>query len=114
MNANYTASATASIVTPAFTVPAGGATLDLSYYIDTEAPSGGADFGSIRLLDASDDSPLAGGEIAADLQGISVMWINGSFPLPAAANGLEVRSSSVSRVTPIPLPSLVSTLMMSS
>ncbi len=91
MNANYTASATASIVTPAFTVPAGGATLDLSYYIDTEAPSGGADFGSIRLLDASDDSPLAGGEIAADLQGISVMWINGSFPLPAAANGLEVK-----------------------
>jgi hypothetical protein len=91
MNDNYTASATASLITPAFTVPAGGATLNLSQYVDTEAASGGGDFGSIRLLNAADDTPLAGGDVAPDLQGIPDDWSNASFPLPEAANGLEVK-----------------------
>lgn len=91
VNANYTASAIASLVTPAFTVPAGGATLKFSQYIDTEAASGGGDFGSIRLLNAADNTPLVGGEVAPDLQGITELWSNRSLALPAAANGLEVK-----------------------
>lgn len=91
MNADYTASATASLITPAFTVPAGGATLNFSQYVDTESESDGGDFGSIRLLDATDDTPLAGGDVAPDLQGISETWTNESLPLPEAANGLEVK-----------------------
>lgn len=87
----YTASAIASLITPAFTVPAEGARLKFSQYIDTEAPAAGGDFGSIRLLNASDNSPLAGGEVVADIQGISEEWTNESLTLPAAANGLEVK-----------------------
>ena len=91
INANYTNSALASLVTPAFTVPTGGATLNFSQFIDTEAATGGQDFGSIRLLNAADDSPLAGGEVATDLQGTSAQWTSESLPLPAAANGLELK-----------------------
>jgi hypothetical protein len=91
MNGNYTASAIASLVTPAFTVPAGGATLKFSQYIDTEVATGGGDFGSIRLLNAADNTPLLGGDVSADIQGISELWSSKSLPLPAAANGLEVK-----------------------
>jgi hypothetical protein len=91
MNGNYTSNAEASLVTAAFTVPDSGATLDFSQYIDTELASGGGDFGSIRLLNAADDSVLAGGDVATDLQGISETWTSQSLPLPAAANGLSVK-----------------------
>lgn len=91
MNAMYGNSASASLVTPAFTVPAGGATLTLEYYIDTEEMADGQDFGTIRLLNAADDTPLVGGDVAADLQGVTEAWISGTFSLPAAANGLEVK-----------------------
>jgi hypothetical protein len=91
MNGNYTASAIASLITPAFTVPAGGATLKFSQYIDTEVASGGGDFGSIRLLNAADNTPLLGGDVSADIQGISELWSSKSLPLPATANGLEVK-----------------------
>lgn len=86
----YTGSAVATLVTPAFTVPAGGARLDFSQYIDTETPPSG-DLGSIRLLNASDDSPLAGGAVATDLEGITETWTSESLALPAVANGLEVK-----------------------
>jgi hypothetical protein len=90
MIGNYTASAVATLVSSAFTVPAGGAILNFSQYIDTEAaPSG--DLGSIRLLNASDDTPLAGGEVATGLEGFTEAWSEESLPLPAAANGLEVK-----------------------
>ncbi len=82
MNGTYTAAATASLISPAFTVPAGGATLGFSRYIDTELASGGGDFGSIRLLDAADNTPLAGGGISTNLQGDSLAWTNESIPLP--------------------------------
>lgn len=92
INGNYTNSAGASLVTSSFTVPPGGATLTLSYYIDTELETGGEDFGTIRLLNAADDTPLAGGDVATGLQGVSETWLmNQSLPLPAAANGLEVK-----------------------
>ena len=90
MNGDYTASAVASIITKAFTVPASGATLSFSQYIDTEtAPSG--DLGSIRLLNAGDDSVLAGGDVATGLEGITEAWSSQTLPLPAAANGLSVK-----------------------
>jgi hypothetical protein len=87
---DYSASAVASLITKAFTVPAGGATLSFSQYIDTEAPTSG-DLGSIRLLDAVNDSVLAGGDIAMNLEGITVSWTDESLALPAAANGLSVK-----------------------
>jgi hypothetical protein len=91
INSNYTASAIASLVTPAFTVPAGGAVLTFNQYIDSGAASGGGDFGSVRLLNAADDTPLAGGVVIADIQGISMQWSSESQVLPAAANGLAVK-----------------------
>ena len=91
MNADYTDSAAASLVSPAFTVPAGGATLKFSQYIDTELPSGGGDFGSIRLLNAADNTPLTGGGVTGNLEGVSGTWTNQSIILPAAANGLQVK-----------------------
>jgi hypothetical protein len=91
INANYTPSAITSLVTPAFTVPAAGASLQFNRYIDTEAPTGGGDFGSVRLLNASDNTPLAGGDVLADIQGIAEEWVSQSLALPAAANGLEVK-----------------------
>jgi hypothetical protein len=65
--------------------------LKFSQYIDTEADTGGGDFGSIRLLNAADNTPLAGGVVASDIQGISGLWSSKSLPLPAAAKGLEVK-----------------------
>jgi len=91
ITAPYTASATASLVSPAFTVPAGGATLNFNLYIDTEiSPSG--DVGSIRLLNASDDSVLVGGGVTTtNLEGVTEEWAAQSLPLPEAASGLEVK-----------------------
>jgi hypothetical protein len=92
INANTTNSAGCSLVSPAFTVPAGGATLTLSYYIDTEAASGGQDFGTIRLLNAADGTPVAGGVVAASLEGITTAWLPAQvIALPAAANGLSLK-----------------------
>jgi hypothetical protein len=88
---NYTASAEASLVTKAFTVPASGATLKFSQYIDTELAAGGGDFGSIRLLNAGDNSVLAGGDVATALEGTTEAWSSKTLPFPAAANGLEVK-----------------------
>jgi hypothetical protein len=90
IGANYTASAEASLVTRPFTVPATGATLKFRQYIDSEAtPSD--DLGSIRLLNAGDDTVLAGGDVATGLEGILETWTNESIPLPAVANGLSVK-----------------------
>ena len=90
IGADYTASAGASLITKAFTVPAGGATLNFSQYIDSEvAPSG--DLGSIRLLNGDDDSVLAGGDLATGLEGLLQQWTAQDIPLPAAANGLSVK-----------------------
>jgi hypothetical protein len=87
---NHTHSAVASIITKAFTVPASGATLGFSQYIDTEvSPSG--DLGSIRLLNAGDDSILIGGDVATGLEGITESWTSESIALPAVANGLSVK-----------------------
>lgn len=91
MNGSYTPAAITSLITPAFTVPAAGAVLKFSRYIDTEADSGGGDFGSVRLLNAADDTPLAGGVVIADIQGTSMLWSSESLTLPAAANGLAVK-----------------------
>lgn len=90
IGANYTGSAVASIITRAFSVPASGAVLRFSQYIDTEAPISG-DLGSIRLLNAGDDSVLAGGDVAIGLEGITETWTRETLPLPAAANGLNVK-----------------------
>lgn len=65
--------------------------MKLSQYVDTETASGGGDFGSIRLLNAADNLPLACGVVAPDLQGISEQWTSESLSLPAAAKGLEVK-----------------------
>jgi hypothetical protein len=90
IGADYTASAEASLITKAFTVPAGGATLTFSQYIDSEvAPSG--DLGSIRLLNGDDDSVLAGGDLATALEGRLQQWTIQEIPLPAAAGGLSVK-----------------------
>ena len=44
-----------------------------------------------RLLDASDDSVLPGGDVAADIEGILTTWSTETLPLPAVANGLSVK-----------------------
>jgi hypothetical protein len=90
IGANYTNPAQASLVTKAFTVPAGGATLNFSQYIDTEVtPSG--DLGAIRLLNAGDNSVLTGGDLATNLEGNLQQWTNQSIALPTVANGLSVK-----------------------
>jgi hypothetical protein len=87
---DYTPSADASLITSAFTVPATGATLSFSQYIDTEVtPSG--DVGSIRLLNAGDNSVLVGGDVALNLEGFTEEWTEESILLPAVANGLDVK-----------------------
>ena len=86
----YTAAAEASLITKAFTVPGSGATLNFSQYIDTEnAPSG--DLGSIRLLNASDNSVVAGGDVVTALEGVTEAWSRETIPLPVAANGRDVK-----------------------
>jgi len=88
INAQYTANADASLISPAFTVPETGATLAYWQYIDTE-PSPSGDVGSIRLLNASDDSFLT--DVVAGIEGITTTWSQQSVDLPEAANGLEVK-----------------------
>ena len=65
-------------------------TTDFSQYIDTELPPSG-DLGSIRLLNAGDNSVLGGGDVATSLEGITEAWSSETLPLPAAANGLSVK-----------------------
>ncbi len=90
IGADYTTSAQASLITQAFTVPANGATLNFSQYLDSEVtPSG--DLGSSRLLNANDDSILAGGDLATNLEGNLQQWTSQSIALPAVANGLSVK-----------------------
>lgn len=88
INAQYTANADASLISPAFTVPESGATLSYWQYIDTEvSPSG--DLGSIRLLNAADDTHLA--DVVTGIEGVTETWTKESVDLPAAANGLDVK-----------------------
>ena len=91
IGADYTASAEASLVTDAFTVPATGATLSFRQYIDTDLTGVPADVGSIRLLNAGDGSPLAGGDVTTNIEGATEQWSRESIALPAAANGLNVK-----------------------
>jgi len=88
---DYTASAEASLVTKAFTVPDDGATLSFSQYIDTDLDGTKTEVGSIRLLNAGDNSVLAGGDVAIELEGITEAWSSESIPLPDVANGLSVK-----------------------
>jgi hypothetical protein len=88
INAQYTSNAVASLVSPSFAVPESGATLSFWQYIDTEAfPSD--DLGSIRVLNAADDSFLA--DVVTNIEGITTTWSPQSIDLPAAANGLSVK-----------------------
>jgi hypothetical protein len=88
INAQYTANAEASLISPAFTVPESGAALSYWQYIDTEsAPSG--DLGSIRVLNAADNSFLA--NVVTNIEGTTPTWSQQSIDLPAAANGREVK-----------------------
>lgn len=88
VNGKYTANADASLITPVFTVPDGGATLVFWQYIDTEVvPSN--DSGSIRLLNAADNSVLA--DIATGITGTTEAWSQQTVDLPAAANGVAVK-----------------------
>jgi hypothetical protein len=88
---DYTASAEASLVTKAFTVPGDGATLSFSQYIDTDLDGTKTEVGSIRLLLAGDNSVLAGGDVAIELEGATEMWSSESSPLPDVADGLSVK-----------------------
>ncbi|MDB4410680.1 choice-of-anchor J domain-containing protein [bacterium] len=87
---DYTPSADASLTTSVFTVPASGATLSYSQYIDTDFPPQ-ADVGSIVVLSAATNLPLVDGDVALNIEGTSQEWTKESLPLPEAANGQEVR-----------------------
>ena len=75
---DYTPSADASLTTSVFTVPASGATLSYSQYIDTDFPPQ-ADVGSIVVLSAATNLPLVDGDVALNIEGTSQEWTKESF-----------------------------------
>ena len=72
-------SADASLTTSVFTVPASGATLSYSQYIDTDFPPQ-ADVGSIVALSAATNLPLVDGDVALNIEGTSQEWTKESLP----------------------------------
>ncbi|MFC7335959.1 Ig-like domain-containing protein [Haloferula chungangensis] len=95
LGGNYGSSADATLTSPAFAAPAGGATLSFQRFIDTEggAGDGGPDFGTIRILDADNaDAEIINGDFpVTSLEGIELGWDQLSFPLPAAALGKNIK-----------------------
>lgn len=94
LNALYGPDAAVTLTTPPIHVPAGGATLSFRQVVDIDGPTaplgGGADFATLRVLDAADDSELA--VIEALLEGSTGgSWVLYSRTLPAAAIGKSVR-----------------------
>ncbi|MBK1826577.1 LamG-like jellyroll fold domain-containing protein [Haloferula rosea] len=92
---DYTADADATLTSPAFAAPAGGATLSFQRYVDTEGDvgEGGPDFGSVRILDADNaDAEIVDGDFPiTQIEGFELGWNQLSFPLPAAALGKNIK-----------------------
>ena len=86
IDGEYAPDSTYSVVTPVISIPAGGATLRYSRYIDTD---GSGDFGWIRILDADNGDALL--DESGMLEGIGVEWSAETYPIPAAANGLDIK-----------------------
>lgn len=90
---DYTLDASATLTSPAISIPAEGATLSFEQFIDTEQESGGPDFGSVRILDADNgDAEIVDGVFpVTPLEGIGGDWTSESFALPAAALGKNIK-----------------------
>ncbi|MGB6222923.1 Ig-like domain-containing protein [Haloferula sp.] len=90
---SYTSDALATLTSPAFAAPAGGATLSFQQYIDTETDFESPDFGTVRILDADDgDAEIVDGSFPiTPIEGIDLGWTEESFALPAAALGKNIK-----------------------
>jgi hypothetical protein len=84
MTGDYGDLADCSLTTPALAIPAGGATLGFRQWIDTEAASGGADYGAIKVRDAGTSAEL-GILNPANIEGLGGAWEPQSYSLDAYA-----------------------------
>jgi hypothetical protein len=94
LSALYGPDAAVTLTSPAIDVPTGAATLRFRQVVEIDGPNapvgGGADFGTLRVLDASDDSELA--VLEAQVQGgSSGNWKLYSAAMPAALLGMSVK-----------------------
>jgi hypothetical protein len=80
--------ATVSLTSPQIPIPAGGATLTFRQHIDTDAPN---DFGTLRLLDATDTEIIEGAFPVASIHGVEAGWTDESYTLPPSAAGQSVK-----------------------
>ncbi|MCP4894610.1 MAG: hypothetical protein GY911_12465, partial [Actinomycetales bacterium] len=86
---DYAAATTYSLVSPAFAVPAGGATLSFQQFIDTDLAG---DEGAIRILDADNaDALIEEMDPPGIIEAIATGWSAESFPLPASALGMNIK-----------------------
>ncbi len=94
LTAIYGPDAAVTLTSPAIAIPAGGATLTFQQVVDIDGPNaplgGGADFGTLRVLDAADDSELA--VLVPQVEGTTDgAWTESTAPMPAEALGLSVK-----------------------
>ena len=89
ITAKYAASTIYSLITPTVAIPAGGATLQFQQYIDTDVAG---DVGTIQVLDADNaDALIEAMDPPGDIEGIESGWTAESFPLPASAQGKNIK-----------------------
>ena len=89
IDTDYLPSSEYSLITPTVAIPATGATLRFQQFIDTDEDG---DVGTIRLLDADNaDTLIEVLDPPGNIEGISAGWTAESVPLPAAANGANVK-----------------------
>jgi hypothetical protein len=81
--------ATVTLTSPAVSIPTVGAALSFRQYIDSDAPRG--DVGAIRLLDATDTEIVEGDFPITGIDGVTLGWTAKSYPLPASADGQNVK-----------------------
>jgi hypothetical protein len=81
--------ATVTLTSPPVPIPAGGATLSFSQYIDSDATNG--DVGAVRLLDSTDTEIVEGDFPVTGIDGIEIGWTNESYTLPPSAAGQDVK-----------------------
>ncbi|MEP4076344.1 beta strand repeat-containing protein [Haloferula sp.] len=82
ISADYTSSVDVSLITATLAIPAGGATIGFNGWLDTD---GGADIGSVRILDADNSDTLIA-EVLSGLNGFGG-WMEHTAPLDAGTYG---------------------------
>ena len=86
---NYTALADVSLISPSFSVPPEGATLEFQQFIDTDEAG---DVGTIRILDGDNaDALIEEMNPPGAIEGFLAGWTAESFLLPASAIGRNIR-----------------------